>query len=87
MSQENIEIVRQVYEAFNRGDWDAVYRDYAEDAELTTPPRGLDAGIFRGRGEGQAYWEDFLVRGARLADSRIESPQPATRRRLPCTQS
>jgi len=49
MSQENIEIVRQVYEAFNRGDWDAVYRDYAEDAELTTPPRGLDAGIFRGR--------------------------------------
>jgi len=29
--------------------WDAVYRDYAEDAELTTRPRGLDAGIFRGR--------------------------------------
>ena len=51
MSRENIEIVRQVYEAFDRGDWDAVYRDYAEDAELTTPPRGLDAGIFRGREE------------------------------------
>ena len=60
MSQENVEIVRQVYEAFNRGDWDAVYCDFAGDAEMATPPRGLDAGIFRGREEGQAYWEDFL---------------------------
>ena len=60
MSQENVEIVRQVYEAFNRGDWGAVYRDFHPDAEMTTPPRGLDAGIFRGREEGQAYWEDFL---------------------------
>ena len=48
MSQENVEIVRQVYEAFNRGDWDAVYRDFAGDAEMTTPSRGLDAGMFRG---------------------------------------
>ena len=60
MSQENVGIVRQVYEAFNRGDWDAVYRDFAGDAEMTTPSRGLDAGMFRGREEGQAYWEDFL---------------------------
>jgi ketosteroid isomerase-like protein len=60
MSQENVEIVRQVYEAFNRGDWDAVYRDFAEDAKMTTPARGLDAGIFRGREEHQAYWEDFF---------------------------
>ena len=60
MSQENVEIVRQVYEAFNRGDWDAVYRDLHPDIEMTTPPRGLDAGIFRGREAGQAYWEDFL---------------------------
>ena len=48
MSQENVEIVRQVYEAFNRGDWGAVYRDFHPDAEMTTPPRGLDAGIFGG---------------------------------------
>jgi ketosteroid isomerase-like protein len=60
MSQENVEIVRHVYEPFNRGDWDAVYRDLAGDVEMTTPPRGLDAGIFRGREEGQAYWEDFF---------------------------
>ena len=60
MSQENVEIVRSIYEAFNRGDWDAVYRDFAGDVEMTTPPRGLDAGIFRGRKEAQAYWEDFF---------------------------
>ncbi len=60
MSQENVEIVRQVYEAFNRGDWDAVYRDLHPDFQLTTPARGLDAGIFRGREEGQGFWEDFF---------------------------
>ena len=60
MSQENVEVVRQVYEAFNRGDWDAVFRDLHPNFELTTPTRGLDAGIFRGREEGQGYWEDFF---------------------------
>ena len=60
MSQENVEIVRQVYDAFNRSDWDAVYRDLHPDFEMTTPARGLDAGIFRGREEGQGYWEDFF---------------------------
>ena len=25
MSQENVEIVRAVYEAFNRGDWDVAF--------------------------------------------------------------
>ncbi len=60
MSQENVEIVRRVYEAFNRSDWDAVYRDLHPDFEMTTPARGLDAGIFRGREEGQGYWEDFF---------------------------
>jgi ketosteroid isomerase-like protein len=60
MSQENVEVVRQVLEAFNRGDWDAVFRDLHPDFELTTPTRGFDAGIFRGREEGQGYWEDFF---------------------------
>jgi ketosteroid isomerase-like protein len=60
MSQENVEVVRQVFEAFNRGDWDAVFRDLHPDFELTTPTRGLDAGTFRGREEGQGYWEDWF---------------------------
>jgi ketosteroid isomerase-like protein len=39
MSQENLEILRSIYEAFNRGDWDAVYRDLYPDVEMTTPPK------------------------------------------------
>ncbi|MGA8925637.1 MAG: hypothetical protein WB462_05400 [Solirubrobacterales bacterium] len=38
MSQENVEIVRSIYEAFNRGDWDAAFRDTRPNVELTTPP-------------------------------------------------
>ena len=60
MSKENVEIVRSIYQAFNRGDWDAVYRDQHPDVKLTTPRRGLNAGIFRGREEGQGYWEDWF---------------------------
>ncbi len=33
MSQENVEVVQRVYEAFNRGDLDAVVADIAPDAE------------------------------------------------------
>ena len=40
MSQENVEIVRQVYEAFNRGDWDAVYRDFARGRRNDDPLQG-----------------------------------------------
>ena len=60
MSQENVEVVRSVYAAFNRGDWDGVFRHLHPDFELTTPARGLDAGMFRGREENQEFWEDFF---------------------------
>jgi ketosteroid isomerase-like protein len=38
MSEENVEIVRSIYEAFNRREWDAMFRETAPDVELTTPP-------------------------------------------------
>jgi ketosteroid isomerase-like protein len=34
MSQENLEIVRRSFEAFNRGDLDAAFEDFAPDFEL-----------------------------------------------------
>ena len=34
MSQENVEIVKAVGDAINRGDWDAVFLDVAPDAEF-----------------------------------------------------
>jgi ketosteroid isomerase-like protein len=41
MSQENVEIVRQSWEAFNRGDLDAFLADVADEAEFeeTRVPR------------------------------------------------
>jgi ketosteroid isomerase-like protein len=61
MSRENVEIVRSIYEAFNRGDWDAAFRDQRPDIELTTPPTGPNAGTYRGREECQGFWEDMLM--------------------------
>jgi ketosteroid isomerase-like protein len=54
MSQENVEIVRLIFEASNRSDWDAAFRHQRPDVELTTPP-GPNAGTFRGREEIQTF--------------------------------
>jgi ketosteroid isomerase-like protein len=59
MSEENVEIVRSIYEAANQRDWDAAFRDQHPDIELTTPP-GPNAGTYRGREECQGFWEEML---------------------------
>jgi uncharacterized protein len=59
MSEENVETVRRIYEAFNRRDWDAAFRDQAPDAEYTLPPGGPTTGTYRGREEAQAFWEQL----------------------------
>ena len=51
MSQENVEIVRRIYESINAGDWDAAFRDVDEDAELETQL----SGSFRGRSEDSTF--------------------------------
>ena len=59
MSEENLEIVRSIYEAVNRRDWDAAFRDRAPDVEYTTPPRGPTAGTYRGREELRGLREEI----------------------------
>jgi ketosteroid isomerase-like protein len=59
MSEENVEIVRSIYEALNRRDWDGAFRDQRPDFELRTPP-GPNADAYRGREECQGYLEDML---------------------------
>ena len=58
MSRENVEIIRSIYEATNRRDWDAAFRDQHPDIEQILPS---PFGPFRGREEVQAYWEDILA--------------------------
>ena len=60
MSQENVEIVRSIYEAVNRRDWDAAFRDQSPDVELTTPP-GPRGGTYRGREACQGYFQEWLT--------------------------
>src|SRR5918994_233616 len=57
MSQENVEIVRRVYDAGNRNDWDAAFRDAHPEFEATFQ-RGPNAGTHRGRERVQAVLLD-----------------------------
>jgi ketosteroid isomerase-like protein len=59
MSQENAEIIRRIYDAGNRGDWEAAFRDAPEDLEVTFKA-GPRPGTYRGREEVQAVFEDVL---------------------------
>jgi SnoaL-like domain len=61
MSQENVEIVRPIYEAFNRRDWDALFCHTDPEFTFTYRNPGLtpDAGIRRGREEVVAFAEEY----------------------------
>jgi ketosteroid isomerase-like protein len=44
----NVELVRQGYEAFNRGDMDAAFANFDPEIEWITAPRTPFAGTYRG---------------------------------------
>jgi ketosteroid isomerase-like protein len=54
---ENIQTVRAMYDAFNRGDWQAVLAHVSPDIEFETDPRHPEAGIYRGRQQFRRLWE------------------------------
>ncbi len=62
MLEENVEIVRRGFAAFNRGDLDRALEAWAPDAVWDwSNSRGFDAGVFRGHGEIRAFWQRFLA--------------------------
>src|SRR3954452_12341050 len=58
MSQENVEIVRQVYDAVNRGDWDAVFEAAEPGLELSPPDQSPASAPVRGVEEVRAWAAD-----------------------------
>ena len=62
MSQRNVEIVRQVYERWGRGDFRAGMELYDRNVLFVMRPEFPDAGTYRGPDEIRRYMrEDFLA--------------------------
>jgi ketosteroid isomerase-like protein len=59
VSRENVEIVRELYDAWNRGDFDAAWRRC--DAELVSDRSRsiVDRRIYRGTKEVEQFWNDW----------------------------
>ncbi len=57
MSQENVEIVRRVYDAWNRGDAEAWIEAFDVDAVVITDPSWMEPGPFEGRAAIREWYE------------------------------
>jgi uncharacterized protein len=60
MSQENVELVRAAYEAFNGGDIDGMLDLCAPDIEWEDRGLSLDTSVITGRDAVRAYFESVL---------------------------
>jgi ketosteroid isomerase-like protein len=57
VSQENVEVVRRVFEAWNAGDIDALVASHAVGVEVQTDPRFREVGTLAGRDEARRWYE------------------------------
>jgi ketosteroid isomerase-like protein len=61
MPEDNAEVVRSAFAAYNRRDLDGVLEDWAPDGVVDwSRSRGFDAGVFRGHDEIRAFWRRLL---------------------------
>jgi ketosteroid isomerase-like protein len=63
MSQENVELVRQAIEAWNRGDLDAMLQVIDPEVEMTPVIAQLVEGdaVYRGIPGARRFWEDWRI--------------------------
>jgi ketosteroid isomerase-like protein len=60
MSQENVEVVRQQFEAFSRGDLDGILDVLASEFEFHPSGRFMDTQrVYRGREGFSDFWTAF----------------------------
>ena len=76
MSQQNVEIVRGMHDAFNRGDFEASLACLDEDVEWHDPPDVPGAGVHRGPEEVRRWfarwlgaWENYTAGVEELIDA------------------
>jgi len=60
MSQENVEVTRGGFDAFNRGDLDWISERHHPAIEWTTTSEDPDAGTHRGRDSVRRYFEQWM---------------------------
>jgi ketosteroid isomerase-like protein len=61
MSQENVELVRRVFDSISRGDIDRALETSADDFEMDwSNSIGPDKGVYRGREQVREFWASFV---------------------------
>ena len=59
MAVDRLELVKQGYEAWNRGDRTWVLEHMSPDVEWVTPPEDLDRGTYRGYEGVEEFWAQW----------------------------
>jgi ketosteroid isomerase-like protein len=57
MSQENVEVIRRWFDAWNRADLDTFSSFFDADAEVITDPSWMESGPFKGRDAIREWYE------------------------------
>ena len=63
MSEENVEVVRQVFSAFNRRDWSAWESLHRPEMEWSDPPEWPGSGVHRGVDVVRRFIDEVLETG------------------------
>src|SRR4051794_21146563 len=81
MSQENVEMLRQAFEAFIRGDWDARFESFSPEVEWEEMPSlGPDASSYRGIGKSATRCRPGSLCGVITSSRSTTTLTPETRR-------
>ncbi len=73
MSQENVEVVRRSFEAFNAKDWDGAIELWDSDGEWKPAmAAAVEGKVYRGHAEIRGYYDDLLDS---FAEVRTEDPE------------
>ena len=59
MSQQNVEIVRRIFDAWNQGDFDAAWAACDSELVIDRSRSLVDSRIYRGTEEVEQFWSDW----------------------------